>query len=131
MQFFPFLANSCCKPKIPEHSTFYSDNSYFYGDKVYTKCDTGYVTGGTALRTCQNNGQYSGAQTTCTSKVFKCNFQKAVKNLSVFVKDSGSIVFSLHSKGLTQFIKRSYDPDSFFAYQKIQCFCSHITVLSH
>lgn len=63
-----FTANSCCKPSIPDHSTFYSDNRYNFGDKVYTKCDTGYVTGGTALRTCQNNGQYTGAPTTCTSE---------------------------------------------------------------
>ena len=63
-------ANSCCKPTIPDHSMFFSDNRYNFGDKVYTKCDTGYVTGGTALRTCQNNGQYTGAPTTCTSE---CN----------------------------------------------------------
>eukprot|EP00794_Sanderia_malayensis_P006969 gene6969-7754_t len=60
------IANSCCKPSIPSHSTFYSDNSYNYGNKVYTKCDAGYVTGGSDLRTCQNNGQWSGSQTTCT-----------------------------------------------------------------
>eukprot|EP00794_Sanderia_malayensis_P006970 gene6970-7755_t len=60
------IANSCCKPSLTGHSTLYSDNSYNYGDKVYTKCDVGYVTGGSALRTCQNNGQWSGTQTTCT-----------------------------------------------------------------
>ncbi|XP_065058048.1 sushi, von Willebrand factor type A, EGF and pentraxin domain-containing protein 1-like [Rhopilema esculentum] len=60
------IANSCCKPKVPEHSTFYSDNRFNYGDKVYTSCDVGYVIGGTAFRVCQNNGQWSGTQTTCT-----------------------------------------------------------------
>ena len=68
--FILLLASSCCKPTIPEHSKFYSDNRYSYGDKVYTQCNEGYVTGGTALRVCQTNGQWSGSQTTCTSKVF-------------------------------------------------------------
>jgi len=62
------VAKSCCKPMVPEHSKLYSDNRYNYGDKVYTRCDEGYVTGGTALRDCQNNGQWSGSQTTCTIK---------------------------------------------------------------
>ena len=75
-----FLANSCCKPTIPEHSKFYSDNRYNYGDKVFTQCNKGYVTGGTEFRVCQNNGQWSGSQTTCTSKIVHaiavCNFDK-------------------------------------------------------
>jgi len=80
------VANSCCKPKVPEHSKLFSDNRYNYGDKVYTECDKGYNAGGTALRTCQNNGQWSGTQSTCT--ITDCGNPGSVSNGLKMMTDS-------------------------------------------
>jgi len=40
--------------------------SGYQGDSCHLSCNTGYNLTGSATRTCQSNGQWSGAETICT-----------------------------------------------------------------
>ena len=62
------VGNSCCKPPVPKHATLYSYNIFTPGYEAYIECDKGYISGGEDYRKCQTNYQWSGDDTTCTSK---------------------------------------------------------------
>lgn len=63
-----FSGNSCCRPPMTAHSTFYSDNRYNANDAVFIRCDKGYTLTGDDYRECQSNLRWSGVQPKCTSK---------------------------------------------------------------
>ena len=67
-QYFPVV--TCPTPTAPPFSTlrFVSGSSYVYGSSVRVTCNSGYSLSGTALRTCQANGRWSGTAPSCTSE---------------------------------------------------------------
>ena len=64
---FPAKERSCGNPGTPDHGAK-EGNGYQYGQSVKFTCTTGYQLQGSATRTCQTNGQWTGTQPTCNSK---------------------------------------------------------------
>lgn len=66
-----FLAErSCGNPGVPENGNKNS-SSYQYGNSIKFECNVGYTLQGSAVRTCEDNGLWTGTQPTCESKLNK------------------------------------------------------------
>ncbi len=59
---------SCGNPGVPENGKKNS-SIYQYGNSIEFECDVGYTLQGSQVRTCQTNGQWTGIQPTCPSKL--------------------------------------------------------------
>jgi len=66
---------SCGNPGTPENGEKNS-SSYQYGSAISFSCNVGYTLQGSQVRTCQTNGEWTGTQPTCSSKLdsFLCYF---------------------------------------------------------
>jgi len=58
------LEHSCGNPGVPANGKKHS-STYQYGDSIKFECNVGYTLSGSAIRTCQNNGLWTGTQPTC------------------------------------------------------------------
>jgi len=58
------LERSCGNPGVPSNGQKNS-SSYQYGNSIKFECNVGYTLQGSAVRTCQNNGLWTGTQPTC------------------------------------------------------------------
>ncbi|XP_068719978.1 sushi, von Willebrand factor type A, EGF and pentraxin domain-containing protein 1-like [Montipora capricornis] len=58
------LERSCGNPGVPTNGNKNS-SSYQYGNSIKFKCNVGYTLQGSDIRTCQNNGLWTGTQPTC------------------------------------------------------------------
>ena len=61
---------SCGYPGDPSYGAISADPSddLLIGDNISTTCDPGYELQGSANRTCESDGDWSGDSATCTSK---------------------------------------------------------------
>ena len=68
--FFPMLSieRSCGNPGVPVNGQKNS-STYQYGYSITFTCNVGYTLQGSNVRTCQTNGQWTGTQPTCQSKL--------------------------------------------------------------
>ena len=66
--FILFQEHSCGNPGVPANGKKNS-STYQYGDSINFECNVGYTLSGSAIRTCQNNGLWTGTQPTCQSKL--------------------------------------------------------------
>ena len=46
-----------------------NSSSYQYGNSIKFECNVGYTLQGSAVRTCEDNGLWTGTQPTCQSKL--------------------------------------------------------------
>lgn len=59
---------SCGNPGTPDNGEKNS-SSYQYGNAISFTCNVGYTMQGSPVRTCQTNGEWTGTQPTCPSKL--------------------------------------------------------------
>ena len=59
---------SCGNPGTPDNGEKNS-SSYQYGNTISFTCNVGYTLQGSQVRTCQTNGEWTGTQPTCDSKL--------------------------------------------------------------
>ena len=59
---------SCGNPGAPDNGEKNS-SSYQYGNVISFTCNVGYTMQGSQVRTCQTNGEWTGTQPTCPSKL--------------------------------------------------------------
>ena len=59
---------SCGNPGTPDNGGKNS-SAYQYGNAISFTCNVGYTMQGSQVRTCQTNGEWTGTQPTCTSKL--------------------------------------------------------------
>lgn len=65
---FSLTARSCGNPGVPNNGKKNS-SSYQYGNSIKFECNVGYTLQGSAVRTCEDNGLWTGTQPTCQSKL--------------------------------------------------------------
>lgn len=80
---FLISAIDCGRLPKPQHGEKIEETSTTFDGKVVFECKkTGYELKGSAQRTCQENGRWSGNKTTCERKFFLilyCTNEKAIK----------------------------------------------------
>ena len=59
---------SCGNPGTPYNGEKNS-STYQYGNSISFTCNVGYTLQGSQVRTCQTNGEWTGTQPSCTSKL--------------------------------------------------------------
>jgi len=62
------IERSCGNPGVPDNGEKNS-SSYKYDNVVSFSCNVGYNMQGSQVRTCQTNGEWTGTQPTCLSKL--------------------------------------------------------------
>ena len=65
---FSLTERSCGNPGVPNNGKKNS-SSYQYGNSIKFECNVGYTLQGSAVRTCEDNGLWTGTQPTCQSKL--------------------------------------------------------------
>lgn len=75
-----FLAVDCGPLSVPMNGSS-SGNSTLFPNNIQFKCDPGFILNGSAIRTCQPNGTWSGFQTVCSGR-YEENVSKHEKTLA-------------------------------------------------
>lgn len=76
--FIFFTERSCGNPGIPTNGKKNS-SSYQYGNSILFECDVGYTLQGSSVRTCQDNGLWTGTQPTCQSELTSVYLTRIVR----------------------------------------------------
>ena len=67
-----YVEVSCGQPDAPHNGSVDASAGTSFGDVARYSCDTGYMLIGTAERTCQADGRWSGSVPTCKSELAPC-----------------------------------------------------------
>ena len=76
---FSFSVGVSCGPlAAPSNGHVNTSAGTSFKDKAVYSCDNEYTLNGTAERTCQANGQWSGSAPSCESEMLQWNHQQCV-----------------------------------------------------
>ena len=91
---------SCGNPGVPANGKKNS-STYQYGYSIKFECNVGYTLQGSSVRTCQNNGLWTGTQPTCQSKLVRYIIPgKAFNFINPLSPNSDKYLISPHNRAV-------------------------------